>query len=79
VYPPAAAKRNIQGVVVLEATVTETGTVDKAKVVSGPAELVDAAMEAVRQWRYEPTRLNGTPVAILLTARVSFSVKNAPR
>jgi protein TonB len=79
VYPPAAAKRQIAGVVVLEATVTETGTVDKVKVISGPPELVDAAIAAVRQWRYEPSHLNGVPVAVLLTARVNFSVKNAPR
>jgi protein TonB len=75
VYPEIAVKNRIEGVVVLEATVTEKGTVDKLKVISGPPALVPAAIAAVQQWRYEPTRLNGVPVPVLLTARVSFSVK----
>jgi protein TonB len=76
IYPPVAAKQHLQGVVVLEAVVTESGRVEKVRVISGPPALVDAAVQAVQQWQYEPTRLNGTPVAVILNAQVSFSLKN---
>ena len=79
VYPATAVKQRIEGVVVLEATVTEQGRVEQVKVISGNAVLVDAAIEAVRQWQYEPTRLNGTAVPVLLTAKVSFSLKASTR
>jgi len=75
IYPAAAVKQHLEGVVVLEATVTENGRVEKVKVISGPPALIDAAVQAVQQWQYEPTRLNGNPVAVLLTATVSFSLK----
>ena len=79
VYPPAAVKQGIEGIVTLEAKVTEQGRVEEVKVVSGPPALIDAAIAAVRQWQYEPTRLNGNPVAVLLTAKVSFSLKGSSR
>lgn len=54
-------KARIEGVVVLEAVVTENGTVGRVrvKVISGPPQLVAAAIDAVRQWKYERTILNG--------------------
>jgi outer membrane biosynthesis protein TonB len=57
---------------VLEATLREDGTVDAIRVVSGHPLLVHAAIDSVKQWRYEPTLLNGHPVAIVLTAIVTF-------
>jgi len=74
VYPATAVKAHIEGDVVLEATVTETGEVQKVKVISGAPELVPAAIQAVQQWRYEPTRLNGVAMPVLLTAKVHFSL-----
>ena len=78
-YPSIAVHQRIEGVVVLEATVTEQGHVEKVKVISGPSALIDAAVRAVQQWQYEPTRLNGNPVAVLLTAKVNFSLKGLSR
>lgn len=78
-YPPEAVHARVEGVVVLEATVTERGTVEKVKVISGPQLLVNAAIEAVQSWRYEPTILNGTPVPVILTAKVNFSLANSPK
>ena len=73
-----AVKQHLQGVVVLEAVVTESGRVEKVRVIQDHLRLIDAAVQAVQQWQYEPTRLNGTPVAVILNAQVSFSLKNQP-
>src|SRR5438552_6357372 len=72
VYPPLAARAHVSGIVVLEATLTAEGVVSEIRVVSGHPLLTDAAIHCVKQWRYEPTLLNGTPVAVILTARVHF-------
>jgi periplasmic protein TonB len=72
-YPPAAKKSRVQGVVVVEATVTAEGTVDKVKVISGSPLLADAAVQAVSHWKYEPTYLNGQAVPVILTAKITFS------
>ncbi len=71
-YPPLASKARVSGTVILEATLTEKGTVDRIHVVSGHPLLVQAAIDCVKQWRYEPTLLNGVPVAVILTAKVNF-------
>ncbi len=73
-YPPEAKRARVEGVVVLEATVTEAGTVNQVKIISGNPLLVNAAIEAVQQWKYEPTILNGKPVAVILTAKVTFQL-----
>lgn len=75
VYPSLASKARVSGTVVLEATLTVDGTVEQIKVVSGHPLLVDAAIAAVRQWQYEPTLLNGEPIAVILTAKVHFERK----
>jgi protein TonB len=72
VYPPLASKARVSGTVILEATLTAEGRVEEIKVVSGHPLLVDAAINCVKQWIYEPTYLNGVPVAVILTARVHF-------
>ncbi len=78
-YPPEARRARIEGIVVVEATVTEEGTVDKVKVISGHPMLASAAVTAVQNWRYEPTLLNGEPVAVILTAKVNFQLAVAGR
>src|SRR2546427_4673335 len=78
-YPPEAKRARIEGVVVLEATVTAEGTVDKVKVISGPPMLVESAVEALTHWKYEPTYLNGQAVPVILTARITFSLGNTPQ
>src|SRR5262245_60132785 len=72
IYPTLASRARITGTVVLEATLTAQGTVEEIRVISGHPLLIEAAIACVRQWQYEPTLLNGTPVAVILTAKVRF-------
>jgi protein TonB len=78
-YPPAAKKAHVEGVVMVEATVTADGTVEKVKAISGPPMLTEAATDAVSKWKYEPTYLNGQPVPVVLTARITFSLSNSEK
>ena len=73
-YPDIAVKARISGVVILEATLGEDGSVRDARVLRSVPLLDDAAMEAVRQWRFTPTLLNGTPVPVIMTVTVTFSL-----
>jgi TonB family protein len=61
-YPKEARKNEIEGQVVLHAVVTLDGTLQDITIVSGNPVLADAALEAVRQWRYQPSKINGEPV-----------------
>jgi len=72
VYPVMAREAHIEGTVVLEATIDETGRIDRLKVLRSAPLLDAAALDAVRQWRYTPTLLNGVRVPVLLTITVSF-------
>jgi len=71
-YPPLASRARVGGTVVLEATLTAQGTVEQIRVVSGHPLLIEAAINCVKQWQYEPTYLNGMPVPVILTAKVHF-------
>ena len=73
-YPPIAKSARIQGTVILHAVIAKDGTVQELTYVSGPTLLVQSAMEAVRQWRYRPTLLNGEPVEVETTISVIFSL-----
>jgi periplasmic protein TonB len=73
-YPDLARKARIQGLVVVECTIDPSGRVVDARVITGPPLLQSAALDAVRQWRYTPTRLNGVPVAVLMTVTVNFTL-----
>src|SRR5205823_2105748 len=70
VVPVAPA--GVQGLVVLEAEISREGTVENVTVVSGDPQLAQAARDAVKQWRYKPTLLNGEPVPIVTIVNVSF-------
>jgi protein TonB len=74
VYPPAAQAAQVAGTVVLEATVNKSGRVEGVRVVNGHPMLQTAAVSAVKQWTYEPLRLNGEPVPFILTVTVSFTM-----
>jgi periplasmic protein TonB len=74
VYPQHAQAARVQGEVVIEALIGEDGKVRHAKVVKGVLLLNDAALTAVRQWEFTPTRLNGEPVAVIMTVTVVFSL-----
>jgi protein TonB len=76
-YPPLAVSAHVQGVVILEAIVTEEGVVKDVRVLRSVHPLLDReALAAVRQWRYAPVLLNGTPVPVVLTVSLSFSLQN---
>jgi protein TonB len=72
-YPPLARQARIQGVVILEAVISKEGSIDDLKVISGHPLLQQAAVDAVRQWKYKPTTLNGEPVEVVTTITVTFS------
>ena len=76
-YPRLALAARVEGVVVVEAVITREGLIDKSRlsVISGHSLLTSAAVEAVQQWRYRPTLLNGDPVEIITTMTVIFSLK----
>ena len=75
VYPQEALAARVTGIVVLEAIIGVDGTVTDTKVVRGVQLLNDAAQTAVRQWRFEPTYLNGAPVPVIMTVTVSFNLQ----
>jgi len=74
VYPPDARAARIQGTVALECTISPQGKVENVRVIRGNPYLNDAAIEAVRQWRYTPTLMNGEPVAVIMTVTVNFTI-----
>jgi protein TonB len=73
-YPAIAKQAHIQGTVILHAIIAKDGTVQELQLMGGPPLLVKAAMDAVRQWRYQPTLLNGDPVEVDTTISVIFSL-----
>jgi protein TonB len=60
--------------VVLQATISKTGSIENLHVISGPAMLQQAALDAVRSWRYKPYLLNGEPVEVDTTVNVIFTL-----
>lgn len=74
VYPPLARQARVEGVVRLNAVLARDGTVVSLQVVSGHPLLVRAAVEAVQQWLYRPTTLNGDPVEVALQIDVNFTL-----
>ena len=73
-YPSIAVNAQIEGMVILEATVDHTGAVRDARVLRSRGVLDESAVKAVEQWRYEPLLLNGRPSPFVLTVTVSFSL-----
>jgi periplasmic protein TonB len=74
VYPQIAKSAHIQGTVILHAIIAKDGSVQELQYVSGPPLLMKNAMDAVRQWRYQPTLLNGDPVEVDTTISVVFTL-----
>lgn len=74
VYPPIARAAGVQGTVVLEATISGSGTIRNLRVISGNAMLQQAAIDAVSRWRYRPYLLNGQPVEVETTINVEFNL-----
>jgi periplasmic protein TonB len=75
VYPDVAMRARVEGVVIIEAVISPTGDVREARVLR-PAPLLDeAALTAVRQWKFTPSLLNGIPVPVVMTVTVTFTLQ----
>ena len=74
-YPSIAQQVRLQGIVIIEATIGIDGQVTNARILRSIPLLDQAALDAVRQWRYTPTTLNGAPVPVIMTVTVNFMLK----
>ncbi len=74
IYPPMAKAAKVQGIVIIEATIDVDGQVTSAKVLRKAPFLEEAALEAVRQWKFAPALLNGVPVPVIMTVTVNFTL-----
>ncbi|SRR5712692_1954490 len=75
IYPEEAKRVYLQGTVKLQALIGTDGTIGELGYVGGPCVLAESAMKAVRQWRYQPTLLNGEPVEVLTTVDAVFTLR----
>jgi protein TonB len=75
-YPPIAKDAHVTGTVVLEAVISKAGKIENLRVISGPAMLQRAALDAVKQWVYRPYLLNDQPVEVESTVNVIFTLGN---
>jgi protein TonB len=74
IYPSMAQTAHVKGVVILEAVIDEHGAVTAVKVLRSIQLLDQAAVDAVRKWRFTPARLNGEPVPVVMTVTVNFEL-----
>jgi protein TonB len=74
VYPPIALAARKEGMVILEALISEDGSIRDVKVLRAEPLFEREAIAAVRQWRFSPTLLNGEPVPLVMTVTVGFSL-----
>jgi len=74
IYPPLAKQARISGTVRFTAIIGKDGSIQNLQLISGHPLLVQAATDAVRQWRYKPTLLNGEPVEVVTQIDVNFTL-----
>lgn len=74
VYPTQAKQDRVQGTVQLDVVIDKEGHVEQVSVLAGPEPLIQAAVDAVKQWTYKPTLLNGEPVKVETTVNVNFTL-----
>jgi len=72
VYPLAARQTGVEGEVIVNTTIDKNGSVVGVHVISGPPLLRQAALDALRRWKYDPSRLNGQPVAVEMQVTIKF-------
>lgn len=77
-YPPLARQARVQGTVVLHALIGKDGSIQELEVVSGHPMLVQAALDAVKQWRYKPYFYNGEPAVVETNINVNFQLSDTP-
>ena len=75
VYPPIAQSARVQGIVIIEATIGPSGAVQDARVLRSIPLLDASALDAVKQWQFTPTLLNGVPVPVIMTVTVQFTLQ----
>jgi protein TonB len=75
VYPAIAQSARVQGVVIVEATIGPDGRVAEARVLRSIPLLDQAALDAVKQWQFTPTLLNGQAVPVIMTVTVNFTLQ----
>jgi TonB family protein len=76
VYPEEAKKAKTQGTVVMDITINEQGKVSSVKIIeSANSSLAEAAINAIKQWEYEPVLLEGKPVAVIATVKITFALE----
>jgi periplasmic protein TonB len=74
VYPPIAQAARVQGIVIIEATISADGKIINARILRSVPLLDQAALDAVRQWEFTPSMLNGVPVPVIMTVTVQFTL-----
>ena len=74
VYPPIAQAAGVQGIVVMEVRIEPDGTIGTASVMRSIPLLDQAALDAVKAWRFAPTLLNGQPVAVMMVVTINFTL-----
>ena len=74
VYPTIAQANRVSGTVIIQATIGADGRVQNAVVIKSIPLLDQAALEAVRQWQFTPTRLNGIPIPVIMTVTITFNL-----
>lgn len=74
VYPPLAKSARIQGTVQLSAVIGKDGRIQELNVINGHPMLIQSALQAVQQWQYKPTLLNGVPVEVATQVNVNFTL-----
>jgi protein TonB len=75
VFPQAALDKGVQGPVTIQAIIGKDGFIRDTLVSQAPPDLAQAAIDAVRLWQFEPTRLNGEPVEIMTEITVNFQLQ----
>jgi protein TonB len=73
-YPPIAVQLRLEGAVLLRAVIGRDGRVKELEILSGHPLLIEAALKAIWQWRYQPTLLNGEPVEVESLITVKFAL-----
>jgi protein TonB len=72
VYPPIAREAGVSGVVILEVKIGTDGRIQDGRVLRSIPLLDEAALDAVKQWEFEPTLMNGQPIPVIMTVTVNF-------
>jgi protein TonB len=75
IYPPIAQASRVSGIVIVEATIDDEGSVTAARILRSHPLLEQAAVDAVRRWKFTPARLNGQAVAVVMTVTINFTLQ----